>query len=118
MKFVRLHLHRKDGDLRGFHVGQHRSRHVDQGPRRQIFQHENIPWAATFSELGSKSRSDSFRGSIGNERDFFLRVDAQAGGDGGVRARSEFGWVIKRKQMCGGFSHSCEKALWIRMRMV
>ena len=44
---------------------------------------------------------------VGDEGDFFLRVDAQASGDGGTRAGSEFSRVRRGEELRGGgvFGH-------------
>ena len=106
VKFVGLHLHGKDGDLRGLHVGEDGSGHVRERARSQVFKDEGVPGAAALGQLRGDCGGDGLGGAVGDEGDLLGRVDAKAGGDGGARAGDEFGGVGERKQMRGGFDHA------------
>ncbi len=104
-ELIGLHLHGKDGDLRGFHVGQHGGGHVGERARGEVFEEEGVPRAADGGELGGEGGGDGRGDAIGDQRDFFLGLDAQAGGDGGAGSLGELGGVRGGKQLRGGLVH-------------
>ena len=95
VEFIGLHLDRKDRYLRGFHIGEHLGGHVDERARGKVFEDERVPIAATLGELRGKSGGDGLGDAIGDERDLFRGVDAQARGSGRDRSRLEFRGVVK-----------------------
>ena len=110
VELVGLHLDGEDGDLRGFHVGEDGGGHIGERARGQIFEDEGVPGAAALGQLRGERGGDGLGGAVGDERDLFARIDAQAGGDGRARAGNEFGGVVEREQMRGGFDHAARNA--------
>ena len=110
VELVGLHLDGEDGDLRGFHVGEDGGGHVDERARGQVFEHEGVPGAAALGQLRAEGGGDGLGGAVGDERDLFGGLDAQAGGDGRARAGNEFGGVVERKKMEDGFDHAARDA--------
>ncbi len=86
VELVGLDLDGEDGDLRGFHVGEHGRGHVDEGARGEVFEDKGVPGAAALGKLRGKGGGDGLGGVVGDERDLLRGVDAEAGGDGGARA--------------------------------
>ena len=108
LQLVGLDLHGEDGNLRGFHVCKDGRRHIDEGARSEVFENEGVEGASALGELGSDRGSDWLGDAIGNEGDFLVGLDAQAGEDGGAGAGDEFGGVGLRKQARGGCGQACD----------
>ena len=88
-EFVGLNFDGKDADLRAFHVVEHVAGHADERARRDLFEDEGVPGAAQPGEFDGHGGGDLEAAPVGDEGDFFVRLDAQAGGDGVVRAFTE-----------------------------
>ena len=108
VEFVRLHLHREDGDLRRLHVVKDRGGHVVERAGREVFEDEGVPGTAALGKLGGKGSSDWLGGAVGDERDFLVGLDTQTGDHGGAGAGDEFRRVILRKQIPGGCGKACD----------
>ena len=79
LQFVALRLHGEDADLAGLHVVADLARHVGQRTRRQVFQHERVEGQRPdFQFVRRVLAAISATGSIGDQRDFLVGLDAQA----------------------------------------
>ncbi len=107
-KFVGLHLHGENGNLRGFHVFEDGGGHVGERARREIFEDEGIEGASALGELGGDGGSDRLGDAVGDERDLLVGLNAQAGEDGGTSAGDEVGGISLRKQVRGGGGEACD----------
>ena len=76
---------------RGLHVVEDGGGHVGEGARGEVFEDEGVPGAAALVELRGDGGGDGLGDAVGDERDLFVGLDAQAGGDGGAGAGREFG---------------------------
>jgi hypothetical protein len=94
--------------VRGFHVGEHGGRHVDEGPDGEVFEDEGVECTTKFGELRGKGGCDGLCGAVGDEGDLLVGLDAEAGENGGASARNEFRWVALRKQVRRGCSQACD----------
>jgi len=108
MEFVGLHLHSEDGDLRSLHVFKHRRGHIPERSWGDVFEDEGVKGAAAFGELRSDRGGDGLGDAVGDERNLFIGLDAQAGGDGGAGARDELSRVGLRQQVRGGCGKACD----------
>jgi len=108
VEFVGLHLHGKDGDRRGFHVFEDGGRHVCEGALGEVFEDEGVKWAATLVQLRSDGSGDRLGNAIGDEGDLLVRLNAQAGEDGGAGAGDEFSGVRLGQQVRGGCGTACD----------
>jgi len=106
VQFIGLHLHGEDGNLRALHIGQHRRRHIDQRTRSQVFQQKRVPLATPQSQLRAQRGGNRFGSAVGDQRDLFRRINAQASGHSRQRARLEFSGIGHRKQISGSLSHA------------
>jgi hypothetical protein len=95
MQLIGLHLHSEDGDLRSFHIGQHRGRHVNEGTGGQVLEHEGIPRATTLGQLRAECGGDGLGDAIGDKSDLLSRIYAQAGGDRRTGAGRELGGIAQ-----------------------
>src|SRR6266851_1347170 len=81
----------EDADLRSFHVGEDGGGHFGEGARGKGFEDEGVPGAADSVEFGGDGGGDGEAALVGDERDFFVWLDAQAGGDRVACAGGELG---------------------------
>ena len=82
---------------RRFHILKHRGGHVCERARREVFKNEGIERASALGELGGNRSCDGLGHAIGDQRDLFVRLNAQAGEDGGAGAGNKFCWIGLRK---------------------
>jgi len=102
-QLVLLNLHGEDGHGRSFHVIEDCGGHVGEGARRKVFEDEGVEGAGTFLQLGSDGGGDGFSDAVGDEGDFFVGLDAEAGEDGGAGAGRELrGKGLREQVRCGG----------------
>ena len=96
-QFIGLHLHGENRNLGRFHILKHRGGHVCERARREVFKNEGIERASALGELGGNRSCDGLRHAIGDQRDLFVRLNAQTGEDGGAGAGNKLCWIGLRK---------------------
>jgi hypothetical protein len=64
-----------------------------------VFEDKGVEGATTLGKLGGDGGGNRLRYTVGDEGNLFIRLDAQAGEDGGAGAGNEFGGIGLRKQV-------------------
>jgi len=82
--------------------------HIGQRTRGEIFKNKCAEGAATESKLGGYGRCNRLGDAVGNEGDFLIRLDAQAGEDSRSGAGSEFSGIGLRQQAGCGCGKACD----------
>ena len=91
LQLVALHSDGEDPDVAGFHVVGDFLRKRSQRTRREIFQYEGLEGRAQVREFMRDAGRDLATSVVGDQRDFFARLNAEAGVDGVMRAGRELG---------------------------
>jgi hypothetical protein len=92
-KFAGLDFDRKDGSVRRLHIVEDGGGHGGERSGLERLQYKRVPLAAGRLEFGGDGCRDLQGGVVGDERNFFGRLDAQARRYGVVRAVG----VLQRK---------------------
>jgi len=107
-QLIGLDLDGEDGDGGGLHVVEDGGGHVNERARREVFENEGVEGAATLVELHSDGSGYWFGDAIGDDRDFLIGLNAQAGEDGGARTGREFCGEGLREQVGCGWGQACD----------
>ena len=91
-QLVGLRLGGEDAHLAGLEIVEHRSRHVGQRPRGDFFEYPGAIWRAQRIELGGQRSGNLDGGMVGNQGNFFVRLNAQTNHDGVARSFDERGF--------------------------
>ncbi len=76
-----LHGDGEDRHLGSFHISEDGGGHIGERARGNVLKHKPIPAAASRFELVRNGGRNRFGDAIGDQRDLFFRLDAQAGVD-------------------------------------
>ncbi len=91
LQLVGLHPHGEDAHVAGLHVFRDLVRQAGQRARRQIFQHKGLEGAANLDQFLRDAGGNFPARVVGDQRDLFRGLNAQAGVHRVVGAGREFG---------------------------